>query len=132
MEIGKNGLLINHKFHQFMSQEFNDVVQKYFDKSKYPLLNSNISSTNYYSVDKIGIPIRMNDEGRKSIFGWIRSGDDFYHYLVDQSLVGQLSDKDLMEKTLSAINTKHNSQFQKSSPMKKFLRILYGDDFVKI
>ena len=130
-EVGKKGLLVNHKFHQFMSQSFNDIVQRYFDKNKYPQLNSNISSSNYYTLDKIGIPIRMNDEGRRSIFGWIRNGNDFFHYLVDQTLVDQIPNDELLEKTLALINTRHNSQFQKSSPMKKFLRLIYGEDFSK-
>lgn len=131
MNMDKEGRIVNFRICQFITQQFNDVIGDYFDKSKYPQLNRNITSDNYFGVDAIGIPIRKDGEDRKSIFGWKRYGNEFYHYLVDVELIGKISKEELMKNTISLIKQKHASQMKDTKQqMMRHLITLYGEEIL--
>ena len=119
---------LNYRFVQFMEQPLNLIVQNYFSKQRWPQLNKSIS-TNFYALDAIGIPIRRNEEGKTSIFGWKRIGDCFYHHMVNEQLINNINADDLRVKTIADIRLQFKTAFIKTTPMKRLLMLLYPELF---
>ena len=105
-----------------MNVKFSTIVEDYFTKDKYPEMNAKLSS-NFFALDAIGIPIRQDSEGKKTVFGWYRIDNKFYHHTVDQSLIGKVSDEELKRLTLIALKKKHKGVASSRSQMKRYLDI---------
>ena len=119
---------LNYRFVQFMEQPLNLIVQNYFSKQRWPQLNKSIS-TNFYALDAIGIPIRRNEEGKTTIFGWKRVNDSFYHHMVNEQLIGAVNANDLRINTIANIRLQFRNAFIKTTPMKRLLTMLYPELF---
>lgn len=110
----------NYKFEEFMDVEFNTIVEDYFSKYKYPEMNGSLSS-NFFALDELGIPIRQDAEGKKTVFGWYRIDDKFYHHAVEYTLLEKLTKEEVKEIALRNIKRKHKTAFSPRSQMKKYL-----------
>lgn len=111
----------NYKFEEFMNAEYNTMIDDYFSKDRFPEINK--SSAYRFAFDELGIPIRNDCEDKKSVFGWYRIGDKFYHYTVNYQLLDKLPKSEVRELALAEIKRKHKSAFSPRSQMKRFLDI---------
>ena len=105
-----------------MNVKYNTIVEDYFSKDKYPEMNKSLSS-NFFALDELGIPIRQDAEGKKTVFGWYRIDNKFYHHTVDHKLLEQLSYAEVKEIALNNLRRKHKSAFSPRSQMKRYLDI---------
>lgn len=120
---------INQAFLRFMKQEFNTIIEDYFSPERFPVINKQIKK-NYYALDAIGLPIRLKDRGRKTMFGWKREGDLFLHYSVNPSDLDDpaMTPDRLRELTITKLRASNPSLFTKpDSAFRKMLRKQYGD-----
>ena len=122
---------VNQAFLSFMKQEFNTVIEDYFSPETFPELNKQIKK-NYYALDAIGLPIRLKDRGRKTMFGWRREGDLFLHYTVNLSDLDDpaMNPERLRDIMITRLRASNPSLFTKpDSAFRKTLRKQYGNRY---
>lgn len=109
----------NERMLNFMTGvEVNTLIVDRFNKSKYKIINHGITR-NFYSIDELGLPIRREMEGKDNEFGWKRVGNKFYHFRVNDEMIGYTSNEELRKITLQSIiqkwpkNRKEDSNFYK-------------------
>lgn len=119
---------LNYKFLDFLTRSINDEVSTYFAKERHPDLNKSIKA-NFYALDEVGIPIRMKESDKETLFGWKRVGGKFYHHLTDMYLIEKGADAETIRKdTIARLRIQYQSKLmQKNDTMKKILTRLYPD-----
>ena len=118
---------MNYKFLDFLTKKVNDELVEYFSKQKFPELNKSIR-TNFYALDSVGIPIRVKEADKHSIYGWKRYKGKFYHHLVDVESIGVLSNDVIRRDTALKIRSVYQSSFMKNNNlMRKYLQSIYSD-----
>ena len=121
-----SGVILNYRFLNFLTKKVNDELVEYFSKERFPELNKSIRS-NYYALDAVGIPIRMKECDKKTLYGWKKVNGKLYHHLVDLDAL-DVNDVEVVRKdTASKIRTQYQSHFLQNNLMKRYLCTLYGE-----
>ena len=118
---------MNYRFLDFLTKKINDELTEYFSKQRFPDLNKSIR-TNFYALDAVGLPIRMKESDKHTLYGWKRYKGKFYHHLVDLDSVNVLSPEVIRKDTAAKIRARYQSSFlQSNNLMRKYIHSLYSD-----
>ena len=115
---------------EFMNpKNVSTMIVDRFSKVRYPKLNASFR-TNFFAIDELGLPIRRELEGHDNKFGWKKVNEKFYHFRVNELLIGQVNDDELRRITLDSIRHKWPKEFMDGSQFLKQLR-LANEEYVR-